>query len=98
MGEADTIRKAVSKKVKEQLDKHKAKFRQGASTKATKARLPTTFGRTLNFLRDTGLTKPTPPTMRKLRAKPRGSKPPIPLSILPRCSPPKAATPRKFLD
>jgi DNA polymerase-3 subunit alpha len=33
MGEADTIRKAVSKKVKEQLDKHKSKFRAGAEKK-----------------------------------------------------------------
>jgi DNA polymerase-3 subunit alpha len=33
MGEADTIRKAVSKKVKEQLDKHKNKFRDGAVKK-----------------------------------------------------------------
>ena len=33
MGEADTIRKAVSKKVKEQLDKHKNKFREGAIKK-----------------------------------------------------------------
>jgi DNA polymerase-3 subunit alpha len=33
MGEADTIRKAVSKKVKEQLDKHKTKFRDGAVKK-----------------------------------------------------------------
>jgi DNA polymerase-3 subunit alpha len=57
MGEADTIRKAVSKKVKEQLDKHKSKFRDGAVKKGYPAEVAEKIWSDIEFFARYGFNK-----------------------------------------
>ncbi len=57
MGEADTIRKAVSKKVKEQLDKHKSKFRDGAVKKGYPSEIADKIWSDIEFFARYGFNK-----------------------------------------